>query len=94
MFKKKPCEACGQLKPYRFNSPQDFSDCLQLFQSLLENGSFKFVSSNFELEHPKDNNGCWKDDIMEYTIFCNACGRKYCCSCDTYHGHGGLIRVK
>ena len=94
MFLRKFCESCAQLKPHRFNGTQNFLDYLQLFQSLLENGSFEFISSDFELEHPKNADGCWQDDIMECTIRCKVCGRKYCCSCDTYHGHGSLSKIR
>ena len=93
MLKKKRCEACSQLKPHRFEGTQGFLEQLQVFQKLLESGEFEFVSSNFELEHPKNADGCWVDDIMEYTVRCKACGRQYCCSCDTYHGLGGLDKA-
>lgn len=93
MFKKK-CDICYQLKDKRLNTSEDFLDCLKLFKRLLENGDFEFVASNFDLEHPRDDNGCWQDDIMEYTVHCKACGRKYCCSADTYHGRASLSRIK
>ena len=90
MLKNRRCETCSQLKPHRFVGTQAFLEQLQVFQKLLESGEFAFVSSNFELEHPQNADGCWLDDIMEYTICCKACGRQYHCSCDTYHGLGGL----
>ena len=93
MFKKK-CDVCYQLKHRHLTTPEDFLECLQLFKSLLESGNFEYVTSNFELEQPKRNNGCWQDDTMEYIIRCKACGRKYCCFCDTYHGRASLDRIR
>ena len=92
-FKKK-CEVCSQLKSKRIEKPEDFLDCLQLFKILLESGNFEYVTSNFELEHPKHNSGCWQDDTMWYDIRCKACGRKYGCFCDTYHGHASLRKIR
>lgn len=94
MKKNSSCAICTQLKPHHFKSSKDFLDCLQSFKSLLESGNFEFVSSNFELEQPTNDEGFWQNDILHYTIRCKECGRKFCCSCDTYHGNGGLEVAK
>lgn len=93
-IKRKTCSVCAQIKPSRLKSLEDFLNCLELFKEILENDSFEYVSSNFELEHPKNHQGCWQDDILAYIIRCKACGRKYSCSCDTYHGRASLSIVK
>ena len=74
----------------RIGSPQEYLQCLNYIQTLLDSGDYKMISKTCDLDKVKDDNGYWVDDIIVHTIRCKHCTQTYTCSVDTYHGNGSF----
>ena len=86
----KDCDVCRIFIWQRAYNTEDFLEKLYLFKCLLKTDNFEYVSSNFDLDHPKDDNGNWQEKNLEYTMRCKHCGRKFDLSCNTQTGHASL----
>jgi len=74
-------------------SQQDYMNCLNYIQQLIDAKRFVLVFASCPLDKVKDENGYWFDDIIAHTIRCKSCGKCYTCSADTFHGGGSFEKA-
>lgn len=87
------CEVCQKvILRKEFRSPQDYLNCLNYLQELIESGDFVLESGTCDLDKVKGPDGCWVDDIIGHVIRCKSCGQAFTCSVCTYRGGGSFYK--
>lgn len=66
-------------------------NCIEYIKELLNSGAYELIEATCDLDKICDASGKWAGDILDFTISCKKCGKKYKCHVDTYHGVGGFI---
>lgn len=85
------CVICEKVKTIEcFPTPEAYFECLNYIQSLVDSGSFLFVSKDCDTDKVKNKDGHWIADVISHVIRCKNCGQCFICTAITYRGGGGF----
>ena len=83
------CEICESVELRKvFLNAEDYLECLDYIQFLVDDGDFVFVTKDCEIDKVKNKNGYWINDVIKHVIQCKMCGQYFTCTGLTYRGGG------
>lgn len=90
------CECCKHLRcTLPVALPADLKRAIRLAQESVKDGTLTVVGAETLAGSRHFNqlsvSGPW-DDVVHYVFACQACGRRFELSAETYHGAGGAWR--
>lgn len=85
------CEKCGNVRlRSSISSNEEYLDCLQYVQFLVDGGDFKFMEKDCDVDKVKNADGHYVADSLRHAIKCKTCGQCFVCSADTFRGEGSF----
>jgi hypothetical protein len=77
----------------QFRFPSDLHRAVRNLLTAVSTGILIDETGNFQLDklaHPLEPGATWPSDILQRTLRCRRCGRRFDLCADTYHGGGSL----
>ena len=86
------CDFCSNIySDYDILSPEQYEQTIKQLQDLINQKQLILVKGNCEMDKIREN-GCWAEDVIYHSFQCPACGQRFHCTVDTFHGHGSFVR--